>query len=473
MGGFATISAEQARRRAGRLVNTVGEVPEALVDAILAGRCVAFVGAGFSRPAVPTWSDLLKELARKLGEDSSEDRQKAGHEIFSWLEQLDRPSAFELESAGQSLRAAWGDTKQFEAAVQEAVRVEPTAEIVTRSKLLREIPFEAILTTNYDPILDDPRGEASGYAPDACYLKVLRGLSPWWERVDWKDQAFRPRAQLIKLHGDANGNPELNPIVLGRRDYRGLLYKDSRYASFLRALFATRTILFMGTSFTDAYLNELRSEVLALRRPGDDAPLWYALRGDVSEREARYFRTDEGIHLLHYQVTHKGPDGVVTQDFSGFNAWIEAIHAKTAARQRLQALLRAGSPAESRPKVVWVDPNTTNTDYGLKAFEDVGAEVVQLDSPQDLEQAAHQDARLLITRYGYPAQDALRVLETVATWGERPPVVVFGAGGEHAQENRATVLRHGAYEFTAGWKELFEVIERLFGRRVGEPSRAR
>ena len=42
--------------------------------------------------------------------------------------------------------------------------------------------------------------------------------------------------------------------------------------TFLRSLFATSTVLFLGVSFTDAYLNELRSEVLAmLDHRSDDA----------------------------------------------------------------------------------------------------------------------------------------------------------------------------------------------------------
>lgn len=38
-------------------------IPEDLVQSILRGNCVAFVGAGFSVPAkLPSWSDLLKHV---------------------------------------------------------------------------------------------------------------------------------------------------------------------------------------------------------------------------------------------------------------------------------------------------------------------------------------------------------------------------------------------------------------------------
>ena len=42
----------------------IGAVPQGLSDAILGGRCVAFVGAGFSAAArLPTWRSLLLAVA--------------------------------------------------------------------------------------------------------------------------------------------------------------------------------------------------------------------------------------------------------------------------------------------------------------------------------------------------------------------------------------------------------------------------
>lgn len=42
-------------------------VPQPLVDAILRGRCIAFVGAGVSSPAVPGWKELLVGIGARLG----------------------------------------------------------------------------------------------------------------------------------------------------------------------------------------------------------------------------------------------------------------------------------------------------------------------------------------------------------------------------------------------------------------------
>ena len=90
-------------------------------------------------------------------------------------------------------------------------------------------------------------------------------------------------SEVVKLHGDIDliterSDPE---VVLTRTDYRKLLFEDSRYSNFLRALLATRTILFLGFSFSDGYLNLLRSEILALLRHDPQEPMAYAVLNDV------------------------------------------------------------------------------------------------------------------------------------------------------------------------------------------------
>lgn len=50
------------------------------------------------------------------------------------------------------------------------------------------------------------------------------------------------------------------------------LYAEPGYLNVLRSLFLTKTILFLGFSFTDEYLNELRSEVLSYLTHGASTP---------------------------------------------------------------------------------------------------------------------------------------------------------------------------------------------------------
>ncbi len=430
---------------------TARSVPQGLVDEVLAGRCVAFVGAGFTAPAIRPWLELLEALARRI-EDATRARP-----ILAWLAKA--KGSLDIEGIGQLLRdelirEAGGDPRAFEEAVLACLARGKGEEVVgQRARLLSEIPFDAVLTTNYDPCLE-------GGDPDALYREVLRAPLHWWERVDWSDPAFRPRARVIKLHGDANGDPGINPIVLGREDYRRRVYGDRRYADFLRAVFATRTVLFLGVSFTDAYLNELRSEVLALMGDADDAPLWYAVHEDKGPEWREYFRCSEGIEVLPFEVK----DG----SYAGFDAWLRAIHRRTSVEGRLRAILQAPGlrRGDGPPRIVWVDPDEEGTRYGLERLRALGLEVERLAAPEALDPARWRDALLIISRYGWReggVPDAVRLLERVNAWGERPPVIVF-ADATHATENRRRVLRHGAYELAADWHDLFRAIEDLYGR---------
>ena len=55
-------------------------------------------------------------------------------------------------------------------------------------------------------------------------------------------------------------------IVLSREGYRNLLHTKPNYRDFLKAMMMGRTILYMGFSFSDDYLNEIRSDVMAMKK---------------------------------------------------------------------------------------------------------------------------------------------------------------------------------------------------------------
>jgi hypothetical protein len=76
------------------------EIPRELTQVILAGNCVAFVGAGFSAQVVPTWKDLLLRIAAKCGAE-----EKA--RIRPLLES-ETPRDIDFVAAAEMLRDALG-----------------------------------------------------------------------------------------------------------------------------------------------------------------------------------------------------------------------------------------------------------------------------------------------------------------------------------------------------------------------------
>ena len=189
--------------------------------------------------------------------------------------------------------------KPFLAALREQVGNPPRNHIIQRRlDLLSGIPFRAVLTTNFDGLL---HGNTPGR--DA-YLEVLRPSGHrWWDRRFW--EGSRPGAPIVKLHGSVDQPDE---VVFTRQDYRRRLYASPAYSTFLRAIMSTTTVLYLGFSFSDAYLNELRSEILALLdHRGGDQPVAYAVVSDATDAEALYSLEHEGIEILPYdtQARHR------------------------------------------------------------------------------------------------------------------------------------------------------------------------
>lgn len=420
------------------------KVPDDLQRAILSGRCIAFVGAGFSAGVVPPWHKFLQKIATELGER---------------VATADSATAFELEAVGQRLKDIAGD--RWERIVHKVLEdsfssATPAARerLDRRRELLESIPFKAILTTNFDPSL---RGVDT---TTSMYWEVLRTERRWWSSAPSRESARSARTPVVKLHGDANGDPLRAPIVLGRADYRRRVYEDHSYGSFLRAAFAGYTLLFLGVSFTDAYLNELRSDVLKTIRGCDDDCVWgYAVMNKPAADIKHFFRRYEGVEVL--------PDE--TADHAGFDAWLDAISSATSVEGRLRSILEG-------KRIVWLDPNPQNNERGFELLTKSSlAQVEQLRHASELDERAHADADVILSNFGYAAPDdahAFRVLDKVRTWRERPPVIVFAAHAppEQLRTNRNSCLRRGAYEYAVEWGELYRAVEALLGRVPGDES---
>ncbi|HEY0883203.1 MAG TPA: SIR2 family protein, partial [Archangium sp.] len=326
----------------------------------------------------------------------------------------------------------------------EGASDEAVQEAEKRRERLLNTPFHAVLTTNFDTWLQETPG-----LPDWGHLLQLPRRD-WWKAYDLQ-QEFSFHARVLKLHGDAEGP---RSVVLGRRDYRHLVHGTPRYADFLRAIFATKKVLFVGTSFTDAYLNELRASVLQLLQLEGREPMGWAIMPSRSAARRRFFEQTEHLGVLEY-----APEDPLHR---GVSQWLEAIYAATAPGARLGDVVK-------KKRILWVDARPKNNDYGFEVLTRAGAEVDRvLTSPDELDEAAHANADLIITHWGFDPAGAprgQRVLERTATWSSgRPPIIVF-ASSQHGSVNRHTALRLGAYEFCWEWGALLENVQRLFSSR--------
>lgn len=427
-------------------------VPPRLVSEILAGNCVAFVGAGFSAAAsLPGWKPLLREIARGDDVDPA---------IATHVEQrIAHGSAHALDEAAQALEEAMGRSAFVGALRTRLAHPPQSAVMAQRIRWLQGIPFRLVLTTNFDGVLDGTAASRSSYRD------ALRPTLRWLE-----SRLALKAGPVVKLHGDLGAaSRDDTEIVLTRRDYRRRLYKDAAYATCLRAILSTTTILYLGFSFEDAYLNELRSEILdLLEQQRDSAPIAYAVVNDVPPATRDHFRRHEGIELLSYDSRGGG-------DFSGFDRWLGSLYEAT------NPLLRFGRHLERR-RILWVDPHPENNELAHAFFENAAETsgrsldaLVLADHAQDgLERL--REARtmkpfdLVITHWGDgQAQDdeesvtptAVRLLQGIRRDDLRVPVLVFASDAD-AERRRNEALGLGALAYCCQFETLLRKIEEVF-----------
>lgn len=462
------------------------EIDPRLLEDIRAGNCVAFVGAGFSAAAgLPSWPELVRRVADALPPD-----ERAAHRAT--IDQLMGPSDRhyshrELEMAAQLLFDAIGE-ERCRHLLRDALRsdrVPPAMQL--RLKHLLGIPFRAIVTTNFDPLLP-------GVPPDAvAYRRLLRTdrLGPWREATlraalglsaDPSDTLDTPDRPVVQLHGTLVHDATL---VFTRAQYRRRLYASPAYLTVLKALLATSTVLFLGYSMRDAYLNELRAELIeafqttgpAAFDPTGDAPvpgmlrrpLAWAVLEDVSDVARAYYERHEGLGVLPYDT---GPDH---RDHGGFDAILERIYGETNPVHRLGQLL-------CDRRLLWLDPSPEHNALGRRLITEAVREVegTALGIAGDLvEVATARDALaqlqtppgfdLVLTHWGHGAgpdgmsngEALLRATAALRADGvPMPPVMVF-AGAGHEVVNRRRALQLGAIGFTSNWAALMSMIERV------------
>ncbi len=215
-----------------------------LVEAIRNKRAILFVGAGVSRNVgVPTTEEVVAEIARQLGYDPESFRMLGDHRALAEFYKLTKGNLGPLRS--------WMDTTWHRADVN--VR---DSEI---HRLIVELPFPIIYTTNYDRWL-----EKAFDAFGKEYTKIVN--------VGDLLKAREGVTQIVKFHGDFDDDES---IVLTESGFFERLDFESALDIKLQADALSRPVLFIGYSLSDINIRYLvyklqrlwESSALARLRP--------------------------------------------------------------------------------------------------------------------------------------------------------------------------------------------------------------
>ena len=351
-------------------------IPSHLLSEIRNGQCVAFIGAGFSAAAgLPSWGDLLRNIVAKARVDELFQPGGNTEGLIKYLQGLidsagNNPENYDM--CAQILEDELGK-KQVSILIKECLKLQsPLPEVMKeRLRLLKGIPFKAVLTTNFDLLL---HGETPSNEPP--YDTILRfrnqnstsafsqddfesadhGSS---ENTDSKTTDSRMPWPVVKIHGCVESPATM---VWTRTGYRALINEVPGYIHFLRTLLATSTVLYIGFSFSDGYLNEVRGEVLSMLyghssgsssgicgsskltsfRGIHDAgrcganPLGYAIVHDKEANDIEYFRLHEGVQILTWQTRSSIPN--TPRDFGGLDRYLRNVYTLTSSSYYLGKL---------------------------------------------------------------------------------------------------------------------------------------
>lgn len=236
---------------------------------------VIFVGAGVSaNSGVPTWGTLIDKIAKEL--KIEKDIQQNEYLKIAQYYYNNNPKTF-FASIKNFLDGEW----------------QPNS---INEYLFQEFKPRYFVTTNYDDILEKTSNKL--YMP---YSVVVQ---------DKDIPKVANNNAIIKMHGDfRHGN-----IVLKEDDYLKYSEKYRLIEVFIKSLFATNTILFVGFSADDQNVNQIYSWVNSILQQ-DQREAYLLQIDDVEsdyELKRKYF-DKKGIHIINYSELAKPIDDYIKE----------------------------------------------------------------------------------------------------------------------------------------------------------------
>ncbi|HGE8300781.1 TPA: SIR2 family protein [Serratia marcescens] len=239
-------------------------------------KLVLFIGAGFSKFSetelvkIPTWSELISELKDDLGLSEESD--------FLKIAQL-----YYLKYGQNSY------VKKIKSTIRD---LDPSL----FHKMLFELNPHYIITTNWDGLLEKTAQDI-GLAYDLVSSDVDLAQS----HLDKK---------IIKMHGDFRQNN----FVFKEDDYLQYSQNFPLIENFIKGIFSTNTVVFLGYSYSDYDLKQIVSWVTTISKA---TPRKYLLQKNHDDAQALYLR-NHGISLLTPMNTDISYHELYSEFFSNF-----------------------------------------------------------------------------------------------------------------------------------------------------------
>lgn len=252
----------------------VKSIPKELVTNILQRKVVPFIGAGFSLPfGYPSWKNLIIGIKDKLEIDHLENKDlenvdplQIAQALFHYYSKISFDSCkkeilnnLNIKSKqiedNEELRKLVDEQTgnklelDFSRIILELITpIEDNMQIekIEKLKMLNQLEFNSIVTTNYDKVLED----------DIFISKAFKVQSLGKnEELDWneKDKA------IIKIHGDKESN---FGVIFTHSQYYKFMNESGYFRSKLYTIFSSNIVLMMGYGFNDINVHQIYFQFL-------------------------------------------------------------------------------------------------------------------------------------------------------------------------------------------------------------------
>ena len=299
-----------------------------LIELVVSGEAVLIVGAGSSaRVGYVTWNGLMQELEDLASQydDFEKDEEKRVKKPLEYAEDIKA-----------HIRDKTGDVGRYYALLEEIFEPKTTTHDEFH-RLLVDLPFRGILTTNYDIVLeaalsrkkDEAEHEGRQIRPIDVMPLVIGPDTPRLihEFLLARNNDPHIPQRIAHLHGLYRYRES---IILSSEDYvekYGLRVKQTGedqgnedrwtfHRKLLWAILATRRVVFVGFSMEDPYFNKMLEIV------GNDLWVWnksihFAIMSitssDVEDSQAKAERlnSEYGVSTVFYEDSDNLHQGLI------------------------------------------------------------------------------------------------------------------------------------------------------------------
>lgn len=258
-------------------------MPEHLIEEIINGNCILFVGSGISkkcvaegRKSLPNWYEFLKEFIEWVQKTKNLDDAYC-EDLLQLLDE--KKFLIVAEELLENI-----DHKEFGEFLQRTFN---SKNIVPSRlhKLIAMLPFRGIVTTNYDNLIEISIVNEKSKIPKVFTNNdILNGLSPL-------DNDFF----IFKMHGDIE-DPE--SIVLSYKSYLKMMFDSPNYQELIEKIFSEYTVLFIGYGGTDNNV-EFLLDRLAIRETKSKHYI-LSKENTFMEIEKNRYKKDRKLEIIEY-----------------------------------------------------------------------------------------------------------------------------------------------------------------------------